>query len=160
MKNTTNLYYGSCKEEKLEIKIICNNFWNKIKINYSIYKSQNFLFYKNYYKLLLPSKILIFCHIITRTRLIYYNNLYSSFILLFLFVLVSITEILSILYLFIAFSVIIRVENLFFISIFMQKVSNRNITLFNSSRAKELIVNIYYQRWFRLIIKALLELFY
>lgn len=126
-KNTISFCYNSCRKKKLEIKIVCNVFLNKIKVTCIINKGLNLFFHKNYYKLLLLRTIFIFQLTITRTSLFYYNKLYSSCIKPKFFVLLSIARFFLTLHLFIAFFLIIRAENFFFVIVLIKKASNKSI---------------------------------
>ncbi len=157
---TASLCCDSCKKKRLETKIVCNVFSNKIEIICGIHKGLYFLPYKNYQESLSASRILVLCLTMTQTRLIHCSNLCSSCIGSGFFALLSIAGFLLILRFFVTFFFTIGAKNLFSTGVLMRKAGDRSINLLKSSKNVKCRASTRLLGWFRLTIQVESELLY
>ncbi len=127
-------------------------FSNKIEITYGIHEDLYFLPYKNHHESLSASKIFVFRLTITQTGLIHCRNLCSNCIGPGFFALLSIARFLPTLRLFMAFSFTIGAKDFFSTAVFMQRASNKSITLSRLRRSRRCRMSIRWQRLFGLTI--------
>ncbi len=99
--------------------MVRNVFSNKIEITCGIHEGLYFLAPKNYHELLSESRILVFRLTMTGTRLINYENLYSSCIRPGHFAFFSIARFLPTFSLFVTFSFTIGETEFFPTAVFM-----------------------------------------
>ncbi len=151
---TASLCGGSCRKNRLETKMVCNVFSNKIEITCSIHKGLYFMLYKNHHESLKASRILVFRLTMTWSRLIHCSNLRSSYVGPGLFALLSIAGFFLILRLFVAFSFTIGAKDLFSMAVHMRKVGDMSITLLKLSRSIKCRTNTYWQCWIGLTIQV------
>ncbi len=130
---TASLYFGSCKKERLETKMVRNVLLDKIEITYGIHQGLYFLTYKKHHESLSVNRIFVLCLTMIQTRLIHCSNLCSSCIGPAFFALFSITLFLPKLCLFVAFSFTIGAKNLFLTAVFMRRVGNKSLILLRLS---------------------------
>ncbi len=138
--------------------MVRNVFSNKIKITCGIYKSLYFLSHKDHHESLSASRILVFRLTMTRTRLIHYGNLCSSYTRPGSFALLSIARFFPTLRLFVAFSFTIGAKDLFPAAVFMRRAGNNSIILFMLSRSGKRRTRTRWQGWFELTIQVGSEL--